>query len=314
MEKRSIAAVSLAAIILISLFTVVAVPFMSDDMDGEVFEYRIVGQDADGFITGSMVLEVGYVGDGMYDLVLAWTVSYPDGIIESGSTTLSFRSDAFWTDGEHMGEKGLFTYWGRVPAEVYRTGDTELYVCDGILYEAVHECDGDLVIVQLTGSGYLGEGTVEPHLFSYVMEAEGFTRHGGEEVDVTGTIEVERHDATGTHVLDSTRYDLAEGGEPLDDPLIISWDPIDADDAEFSGLETVWTSAWGTVDTVRYSSDQGGRFVWWLYDDFITVEMVSLYTEDDGSLLFIEAETVSIVLDGDEVTDISEISGLADEW
>lgn len=316
MKKKSITAVSLAAIALVSVLVAVAVPCIGDGMDGQTFEYRIVGEDAEGFIAGSMTIGTEYSGGGIYSLVPEWTITYSDGTKTSGSTVLEFRNGAFWTVGEDVGCKDLFTYWGKIPMSVLLTDSAELYVHDGVLYEAVHDDGEKLIVVQLTGSSYLGEASIAPHLFTYAMELDGYTTYGDERVFITGTVDFERHDATGTHVLDSTLYRISEGDVDWADAYSIGWYAADSDGDEFVGYDTIETSEWGTLDTAKYcyDSERNELQTVWYYDDFMTVRMCYSYIYDSGDVIAYKADTVSIRMDGNDITDITDLLGLTDEW
>lgn len=286
------------------------------DLSGQAFGYRIVGQDGDVPVSGT--LEMTYEDGGDDSYLIGWSYEITGGSegFSEGSGTLISPKDAAWSEGISSGTTDIDTLWGTRIADridAYRDeGLLTLYAADGILYEASFDDGETLVILQLVGSDLLGEPAPLPPTCSYSMSITGSGVVEGVTMDVVGRTTTERLDSTSFYSLVSEMLSIAVGGETMSDYSETSWSE-DGDTVDCGlFLETrIISTAWGDVETEVFVEEHiGGDTSVFIYKGVLPLRIETAWDGLDGSRLTMVYETDSLLIDGAKCDSIDAFADL----
>lgn len=276
------------------------------DLSGQAFGYRIVGQDGNGLVTGTLEMTYEDAGDGEYLIGWSYGMSDSSNAFSEDAGGLTVLKDAPWsTDGVFTGFEEIGTLWGPRISDCVISyldeGLLSLYAADGILYEAVLERGDALIILQLVGSDLLGRCTVPSQTWSYSMRITGSAIVDGTVSEVSGRSDTARLDSTSLYDLISESFEASVGGMPMWDYEELSWSRGGSiiDFGTFQGTETIST-VWGDVEAEVFSTEYiGGERTTYIYRGSMPLRMETSWNGLDGSKLTMVYETDSFLIGGE---------------
>lgn len=291
------------------------------NLSGQSFGYRIVGQDENGLVSGTLEMTYEDTGDDNYLIGWGYEMSDSANSFSEGAGGLTAPKDAPWsTDGIFTGFTEIETLWGPRITDctlVYRDdGLLSFYAADGILYEAVLERGDTLIILQLVGSDLLGRCTVPPKTWSYSMGITGSALVDGTASEVSGRSDTAHLDSTSLYDLASESFEVSVGGKPMWDYEELSWSMGDSiiDFGTFLGTETIST-VWGEVEAeVFFTEYIGGETTVYVYQGSVPLRMETSWDGLDGSRLTMVYETDSILIDGTPCGSLGYAASCMGRW
>lgn len=288
------------------------------DLTGQEFGYRIVGQNADGLLSGEMTLTYGESDDGSdYIVGMTYSVTTATNTELTGEDTLQMPKDDPWNGGVFDGGWDIYTYWGEKHLDVMFTeGEDSFldrYVSDGILYESVYSMDDVLAIVMLDSAEVLGERTLSPTEYTYTAEIDGDDITTKQ--DITGSASYERLDSTGTYALMRSYNLIIIGDDVWVDQEVTRWEPLSDDiPGERQGtmyLDTVWGRIEVDIFTEFFDGEDHSAN-YYSYKGAIPVKWTYLLANDDWIIL--NYNVVSYTFEGEVYKSLDKLLPHAMEW